>query len=98
VSHRTILETSEEPFEEERAERERREQEEVGRVAAIRADMMLLSNRGLSAFDIADLHHVTPPTVYRWTGRTGELGCSGEQGPEGLFDRERGGRASTIRS
>jgi hypothetical protein len=30
------------------------------------------------------------PTVYR------RIGCSGEQGPEGLFDREGEGLASTI--
>jgi hypothetical protein len=43
---------------------------------------MWLPTRGPSAFDIADLHDVTPPTVYR------RIGCSGEKGPEGLFDRE----------
>lgn len=51
---------------------------------------MWLPTQGPSAFDIADLQDVTPPTVYR------RIGCSGEQGPEGLFDREGEGLASTI--
>jgi transposase len=81
MSHRTIRE----PSEEERAELKRIKREEIGRVA-MRAHMMLLSDRGLLAFDIADLHDVTHPTVYKWIGRFDE------EGPEGLFDREREGR------
>jgi hypothetical protein len=38
--------------------------EEVGRVA-MRTHMMLLPDRGFSASDIADLHDVTHPTVYK---------------------------------
>lgn len=85
MSHRTIRE----PSEEERAELKRMKREEVGRVA-MRAHMMLLSDRGHSAFDIADLHDVTHPTVYKWMDRFDE------EGPEGLFDREREGRPRKI--
>lgn len=85
MSHRTIRK----PTEEERAELKRMKREEVGRVA-MRAHMMLLSDRGLSAFRIADLHEVTHPTVYKWMDRFDE------EGPEGLFDREREGRPRKI--
>lgn len=85
MSHRTIRE----PSEQERAELQRIKREEVGRVA-MRAHMMLLSDRGLSAFEIADLHDVTHPTVYKWVDRFDE------EGPEGLFDREREGRPRKI--
>ena len=81
MSHRTIRE----PSEDERSELKRIKREEIGRVA-MRAHMMLLSDRGLSAFDIADLHDVTHPTVYKWMDRFDE------EGPEGLFDRDREGR------
>jgi len=85
MSHRTIRQ----PSDEERSELKRIKREEVGRVA-VRAHMMLLSDRGLSAFDIADLHDVTHPTVYKWMDRFDE------EGPEGLFDREREGRPRKI--
>lgn len=85
MSHRTIRE----PSDDERAELQRIKREEIGRVA-MRAHMMLLSDRGLSAFDIADLHDVTHPTVYKWMDRFDE------EGPEGLFDREREGRPRKI--
>ena len=85
MSHRTIRD----PSEEERAELKRMKREEVGRVA-MRAHMMLLSDRGVSAFDIADLHDVTHPTVYKWIDRFDA------EGPEGLFDREREGRPRKI--
>ncbi|PEN04479.1 hypothetical protein CRI93_14960 [Longimonas halophila] len=85
MSHRTIRQ----PSDEERSELKRIKREEVGRVA-MRAHMMLLSDRGLSAFDIADLHDVTHPTVYKWMDRFDE------EGPEGLFDREREGRPRKI--
>jgi hypothetical protein len=79
MSHRTIRD----PSEEERAELKRMEREEVGRRSSSDAGehdafaMMLLSDRGLSAFDIAVLHDVTHPTVYKWIGRVDE------EGPEG---------------
>jgi len=63
--------------------------EEVGRVA-MRARTMLLSDRGLSAFDIAVLREVTHPTVYKWMDRFDA------EGPEGLFDRDREGRPREI--
>lgn len=85
MSHRTIRQ----PTEEERAELKRMKREEVGRVA-MRAHMMLLSERGLTAFDIADLHEVTHPTVYKWMDRFDA------EGPEGLFDRDREGRPRKI--
>jgi hypothetical protein len=58
--HQTIRE----PSEEEWAKLKRMKREDVGCVA-MRAYIMLLSDRGLSAFDIAGLHHVTHPTVYK---------------------------------
>ncbi len=85
MSHRTIRE----PSEDERAELKRIKREAVGRVA-MRAHMMLLSDRGLSAFDIADLHDVTHPTVYKWMDRFDD------EGPRGLFDRDREGRPRKI--
>lgn len=63
--------------------------QEVGRVA-MRAHMVLLSVRGHSAFDIAELHDVTHPTVYKWMDRFDE------EGPSGLYDREREGRPREI--
>ena len=47
--------TVRDPSEDERSELKRINRKEIGRVA-MRAHMMLLSDRGLSAFDIADLH------------------------------------------
>lgn len=61
----------------------------MGRVA-MRTHMMLLSDRGFPAFDIAELHEVTHPTVYKWMDRFDE------GGPEGLFDRDREGRLHKI--
>ena len=63
--------------------------QEIGRVA-MRAHMVLLSDRGHSAFDIAELHDVTHPTVYKWMDRFDE------EGPSGLYDREREGRPRKI--
>lgn len=54
MSHRTTRDPSEEASEEEWAKRERRKQGEVARVA-MRADTMLLSNRGPSASDTQPL-------------------------------------------
>jgi transposase len=85
MSHRTIRQ----PSGEERLELKRIKPEEIGRVA-MRAHMMLLSDRGLSAFDIADLYGVTHPTVYKWIGRFNE------ESPDGLFNREGEGRPRKI--
>lgn len=85
MSHRTVRP----PTDPERAELKRMKCQEVGRVA-MRAHMMLLSDRGLSAFEIAELHDVTHPTVYKWIGRFDA------EGPEGLFDRDREGRPPKI--
>jgi transposase len=64
-------------------------QRAVGRVA-MRAHMILLSARGHSAYDIAELHAVTDPTVYKWIERFDT------EGPGGLYDREREGRPPEI--
>jgi Transposase and inactivated derivatives len=63
--------------------------QEVGRVA-MRAHMILLSDRGYSPSKIADLHDVSHPTVYKWIDRFDE------EGPRGLYDREREGRPLKI--
>jgi transposase len=39
--------------------------QDVGRVS-MRAHMILLSDRGYSAPNIADIHDVTDPMVYKW--------------------------------
>jgi transposase len=85
MSHRTVRS----PSEEEHEELKRMKRQEVGRVA-MRAHMVLLSVRGYSAFDIAELHDVTHPTVYKWMDRFDE------EGPSGLYDREREGRPREI--
>jgi len=63
--------------------------QEVGRVS-MRAHMILLSDRGYSAPKIAELHNVTNPMVYKWMGRFDE------EGPSGLYDRDREGRPPKI--
>lgn len=85
MSHRTIRI----PTDKERDELHRMTQQEVGRVA-MRAHMMLLSARGRSAYDIADLHGVSDPTVYKWIERFDA------EGPDGLYDREREGRPRKV--
>lgn len=64
-------------------------QQAVGRVA-MRAHMILLSARGHSALTIADLHEVSDVTVYKWMERFDQ------EGPEGLYDRERDGRPPKV--
>ena len=66
-----------------------RERQEVGRVA-MRAHMVLLSDRGRPPSEIADLHAVSHPTVYKWIDRFDE------EGPSGLYDREREGRPREL--
>ena len=85
MSHRTIRE----PTDAEHAELKRMKREEIGRVA-IRAHIVLLSHRGHSAQEIAELHDVTDPMVYKWIGRFDE------EGPAGLYDRDREGRPPKI--
>ena len=77
MSHRTVRK----PTDEEHIELKRMKREEVGRVAT-RAHLILLSSRGYSASEIADLHEVTHPMVYKWMDRFDE------EGPSGLYDRE----------
>jgi len=61
----------------------------VGRVA-LRAQMVSLSARGFSAPEIAQIHDCAEATVYKWIGRFDE------EGPDGLYDREREGRSRKI--
>lgn len=63
--------------------------QEVGRVS-MRAHIILLSDRGYSAPKIAELHDVTDPMVYKWMDRFDE------EGPSGLYDRNREGRPPKI--
>jgi transposase len=85
MSHRTVRP----PTDEEREELRRMKRQDVGRVS-IRAHMILLSDRGYSAPNIADIHDVTDPMVYKWIGRFDE------EGPAGLYDRDREGRPPKI--
>jgi len=85
MSHRTVRE----PTNEELEELKRMKRQEVGRVA-VRAHIVLLSSRGHSASEIAKIHDVTGPMVYKWFDRFDE------EGPSGLYDRERDGRPKKI--
>lgn len=85
MSHRTVRE----PTDEERDQLKRMKRQEIGRVA-MRAHMILLSDRGHSPSEIADLHDVSHPTVYKWIDRFDE------EGPEGLHDRKRDGRPREL--
>jgi transposase len=85
MSHRTVRE----PTDEELEELKRMKRQEVGRVA-VRAHIVLLSSRGYSASQIAKIHDVTGPMVYKWFDRFDE------EGPSGLYDRDRDGRPKKI--
>ena len=85
MSYRTVRE----PINGEREEPKRMKRQEVGRVA-MRAHMVLLSARDYSPSEIADLHEVSHPTVYKWIDRFEE------EGPEGLYDREREDRPPVL--
>lgn len=85
MSHRTVRK----PTEEEQHQLERLTQEALGRVA-MRAHMVLLSARGYAAQQIAEIHAISDVTVYKWIDRFNE------EGPEGLYDREREGRPPKI--
>lgn len=77
------------PTDDEYQELERMTQQEVGRVAE-RARMVLLSARGFTVQQIMDVFEVVDETLYRWFDRFDE------EGPEGLYDRERSGRPPEI--
>lgn len=77
------------PTEQEQQELQRITQQEIGRVA-LRAQMILLSARGFSAPDIADIQETSDVTVYKWFGRFDE------DGPEGLYDLPRSGRPRKV--
>lgn len=85
MSHRTVRA----PTDTELEELKRMKRQEVGRVA-VRAHIVLLSSRGYSASQIATIHDVTGPMVYKWFDRFDE------EGPSGLYDREREGRPKKI--
>ncbi len=85
MSHRTVRE----PTEEEHEELKRMKRQEVGRVAT-RAHIILLSHRDYSALQISEIHDVTGPMVYKWMDRFDE------EGPSGLYDRDREGRPPKI--
>jgi transposase len=85
MSHRSVRK----PGDEEIAELRRMKRQEVGRVA-VRAHIILLSSRGYSASEIADIHDVTDPMVYKWLDRFDK------EGPSGLYDRKRDGRPKKI--
>jgi len=74
MSHRTVRE----PADEELAELERMKRQEVGRVSVC-AHIVLLSNRGYSASEIAEIHDVAGPMVYKWFDRFDEEGASGQR-------------------
>ena len=81
--------TAREPNDKEHAELKRTGAREAGRVAT-RAHIVLLSSRGHSAPEIADLHEVAHPTVYKWIGRFDM------EGLPGLYDREREGHPPKL--
>jgi transposase len=84
-SHRTVRS----PSQQEHRELERMTREEIGRVA-LRAQMVLLSDRGFSAQEIAGIQDVTDVTVYKWLDRFDE------GGPADLYDQEREGRPPKL--
>ncbi len=63
--------------------------QEVGRVST-RAHIILLSSRGYSAPQISEIHDVTGPKARKWMDRFDE------EGPSGLYDRDREGRPPKI--
>jgi transposase len=85
MSHRTVRP----PTGEERQTLQAMTQRAVGRVA-LRAQIVLLSSRGYSAYAIAEIQGASDPTVYKWMDRFDE------EGPDGLCDREREGRPPKL--
>lgn len=77
------------PSEQERKELFRMTQQEVGRVA-LRAQMVLLSNRSFTVPDIADIQGIADVSIYKWLDRFDK------EGPDGLYDRPRSGRPPKV--
>jgi transposase len=77
------------PTQQEHDELQRMTQQEVGRVAE-RARMILLSGRGFTVQEIINVFEVVDETLYKWFDRFDE------EGPEGLYDRDRSGRPPEI--
>lgn len=77
------------PDKSEHDELQRMTEQEVGRVAE-RARLVLLSARGYTVPDLCRLFETTDDTAYKWFDRFDE------EGPGGLFDRERTGRPREI--
>jgi transposase len=77
------------PAEDEHDELKRMCEQEVGRVAQ-RAHMVLLSTREFTIPEICTIFDVVDETVYKWFDRFDE------EGPSGLFDREREGRPREL--
>lgn len=77
------------PTDDEHKELERMTQQEAGRVAE-RARMVRLSSRGFTVQRIMDVFEVVDETLYKWFDRFDE------EGPAGLYDRDRSGRPPRI--
>jgi len=77
------------PTDEEHRTLKQMKQQDVGRVA-MRAHMILPSERGYTVPQITDLHDVRDDTVCKWFDRFDE------EGPTGLYDRECTGRPPKI--
>jgi transposase len=77
------------PTKPEEQELERMTQQAVGRVA-LRAQIILLSARGFTVPDIADIQQTSEVTVYKWLNRFDA------EGPAGLYDRPRSGRPPKV--
>ena len=73
-----------EPTKDERQKLTQMTRQEIGRVA-MRAQMILLSTKGYTVPQIADIHQSSDVTVYTWFDRFDE------EGPAGLSDRPRSG-------
>lgn len=67
----------------------RMKQQKIGRVS-MRAHLILLSDRGYTVPQITDIHSLSNETVYKWFDRFDE------EGPGGLYDREREGRPPKL--
>ena len=65
---------------------------------AMRAHMVLLSDRGCPPSEIADLHAVSHPTVYKWIDRFDEEDPSGLKVPPAcMTESAKGVRASSAK-
>ena len=77
------------PTEPEKQRLEEMTQQAVGRVA-LRAQLVLLSERGFTVSEIADIQQTSAVTVYKWLARFEA------EGPAGLYDRSRSGRPAKV--